>query len=448
MTAAEIVSQFAGVLVYATGQGNFAGLAAIGAQGVRGVREKVFIKVGEEAYHNHLADEIYPESRALVDAHLTKGHTVAIISAATPYQVDPIARDLDIEHVLCTRLEVKDGKFTGKIIEPVCWGEGKAQAATEIAIKHKVDLTQSYFYTDSISDAPLLELVGNPRPVNPDVKLSALAYKNNWPIFRFNDEEPPGVINFVRTGLALGSLIPAAVSGFSKGALNMSWQDGVNSLMASVGDFVVAAAGIELVVKGEEYLWSNRPAVFMFNHQSSADLFIASKLIRKNATGIAKKELKTMPIIGQLMTAAGVIFIDRKDRQKAIEAMKPAVEALKNGTSIIIFPEGTRSKDYKLGPFKKGAFHLAMGAEAPIVPVIVRNAHDAMPRGTNVFRPSAIEVTVLPPISTKGWKKERLNEYIAAIRGLYLKELGQDNVNGVRENGTPKGRRSKTKFSN
>lgn len=435
MTAREIVAQFAGVMVYAMGQGNFAGLAAVGAQGVKGVSEKLFIEVGEEVYHKYLANEIYPESRALVKAHLAMGHTVAIISAATPYQVDPIARDLDIQHVMCTRMEVDKGKFTGNIIEPACWGEGKAHAARSLAKDFNLDLSKSYFYTDSAADAPLLEIVGNPRPINPDPKLSALAFKNNWPVYRFDDETRPGLVNFIRTGAALGSLIPAVISGVTKGAFSLSWQDGVNSLMASVGDFVVSAAGIELVVKGKEHLWSKRPAVFIFNHQSSADLFIVSKLIRKDATGIAKKELKKMPIIGQLMAASGVIFIDRKDREKAIEAMKPAVDALKNGTSIIIFPEGTRSRDYRLGPFKKGAFHLAMQAGVPIVPVVIRNAHDAMPRGTNVLRSVAIEVVAFPPISTKRWKKEGLDEHIAKIRAIYLKELGQEEAKKEKPNG-------------
>jgi putative phosphoserine phosphatase / 1-acylglycerol-3-phosphate O-acyltransferase len=425
MTTNEIVAQFSGVLVYAMGNGNFAGLAAVGAQGVKGVNEDIFIKVGEDVYHKHLADEIYPESRALVNAHLAKGHTVAIVSAATPYQVNPIARDLNIHHVICTEMEILDGKFTGNIIEPACWGEGKAVAGMTLAEKYKLDLSKSFFYTDSAADAPLLEIVGNPRPVNPDTKLSALAFRNNWPVFRFNDEERPGVTNFVRTGLALGSLVPAMLSGLSKGIFNMNWQEGINSLMATIGDLVIATAGIELVVKGEQHLWSQRPAVFIFNHQSTADIFIVSKLIRKNATGIAKKELKNMPVLGQLMVAAGVIFIDRKNREKAIEAMKPAVDVLKNGTSIIIFPEGTRSKDYKLGAFKKGAFHMAMEAGVPIVPVIIRNAHDAMPLGTNVFRAAAIEVIAKPPISTKRWTKEKLNFQIEKIRGMYLKELGQ-----------------------
>ena len=425
MTTREIVAQFAGVLVYAGGQGNFAGLAAMSAQGVKGVDEKVFLQVGEEVYQKYLASEIYPESRAMVAAHMEKGHTVAIISAATPYQVVPIARDLMIEHVMCTRMEVENGKFTGNIVEPACWGEGKSHAALELAKKHNLDLAKSYFYTDSIDDLPLLEIIGHPRPMNPDTKLTAIAFQNDWPIYRFSDDDRPGVSNMVRTGLALASLFPAILGGVATGSMNLSWKDGVNSMMSTVGDLVVTLAGIELVVKGNEHLWSHRPAVFILNHQSNADLFLAAKLIQKDATGIAKKELQNYPIIGQMLQAAGVIFIDRKNREKAIEAMKPAVDVLKNGTSIIIFPEGTRSYDYKLGAFKKGAFHMAMQAGVPLVPIVIKNAHDVMPRGSNLFRPTAVEVNVLPPISTKDWKVKDLNRHVAEVRNLFLAQLGQ-----------------------
>jgi len=207
ITAREIVAQFAGVMVYAMGNGNFAGLAAVSAQGVKGVKEKVFIEVGEDVYHKHLADKIYPESRALVAAHMAKGHTVAIISAATPYQVNPIARDLNIEHIMCTRMEVIDGTFTGNVIEPACWGDGKAYAAKELAKEHNLDLSKCFFYTDSAEDLPLLEIVGEPRAMNPDTKLSALAYRNDWQVFRLNDDKRPGVSNIMRTGMALGSLV-------------------------------------------------------------------------------------------------------------------------------------------------------------------------------------------------------------------------------------------------
>lgn len=425
VTPKELIAQFAGVLSYAVGNGNFASMAAIGAKGVKGVSEKVFIEVGEEVYHKYLAEAIFPESRALVAAHLAKGHTVAIVSAATPYQVEPIARDLTIPHVMCTRMEVKNGVFTGNIIEPACWGEGKAEAGRTLAKEYNLDLQKSYFYTDSAEDLPLLEIVGNPRPLNADSKLSELAFKNDWVNYRFTEETSSNVTNLMRTGMATGIFIPAILRGVTTGLTNMSWTEGVESMMAGLGDFGTAAAGIKLAVKGEEYLWSHRPCVFILNHQSYADFLIATKLIRKGARGIAKKELQKMPIIGQMLMASGTIFLDRENKEKSIEALKPAVESLKSGVSVVIFPEGTRSFDYTLGKFKKGAFHLAMQAEVPLVPIILKNAHDAMPRGTNVFKPTLVEVVVLPPISTEDWTKENLNDKIDEVRSLFLHELGQ-----------------------
>ena len=195
-------------------------------------------------------------------------------------------------------------------------------------------------------------------------------------------------------------------------------------MTSTFGDLGTAVAGISLAVKGEEYL-DTRPAVFIFNHQSTADMLIAAKLIRHDVVGVAKKELRNVPILGQMMQAGGVIFLDRSDREKAIEAMQPAIEALRNGTSVIIFPEGTRSNGYKLGKFKKGAFHLAMGAGVPIVPIILKNAHDAMPNDSAVFRPTLVKVVVLPPVETTGWEKKGLDQHILNVRQLYLKELDQ-----------------------
>ncbi len=424
----EIISQFTGVLSYASGNGNFASLAGLSAKGVQGVDEQVFIEVGEEVYHKTLANAIFPESRALVAAHLAKGHTVAIVSAATPYQVEPVARDLGVDIVKCTRMEVKNGKFTGNIIEPACWGEGKAIAGRELAESMNLDMQKSYFYTDSAEDLPLLEIVGNPRPINPDTKLSTLAFQNDWPILRFTEENNSRLTNLVRTGLAGGIFMPAILKGVATGLTNMSWTEGVESMVTAIGDFGTMAAGIKLAVKGEEHL-SKRPAVFIFNHQSNADALIAVKLLKNGIRGVAKKELQKMPIIGQIMQMTGTIFLDRADKEKSIEAMKPAVESLQNGISIVIFPEGTRSYDYTLGKFKKGAFHIAMQAGVPLIPVILKNAHDAMPRGKNVFNPTLVEVIVLPPISTKSWSKENMDKKIAEVRGKFLRELGQKEKN-------------------
>lgn len=195
-------------------------------------------------------------------------------------------------------------------------------------------------------------------------------------------------------------------------------------MTSMLGDLGTKIAGINLLVKGKENLWSDRPAVYIFNHQSNVDMLIMAKLLRGNVVGVAKQELKYTPI-GPFMMAAGVIFLDRKNREKAIESLKPAVEALKNGKSLGIAPEGTRSYDYNLGPFKKGAFHIAMQAKAPIVPVVIKNAHDAMPRGTSIVNPAQVEIVVLPPVPTKKWTKVTLDKHISKIRNSYLIELEQ-----------------------
>jgi putative phosphoserine phosphatase/1-acylglycerol-3-phosphate O-acyltransferase len=190
-------------------------------------------------------------------------------------------------------------------------------------------------------------------------------------------------------------------------------------------DLSTALAGIDLRVTGEEHLWSHRPAVFIFNHQSGLDAPLMIKMVRRDITGIAKHELKRNPIFGPLFAAAGVVFIDRANSKKAIEALGPALEALRQGRSIAIAPEGTRSRTPRLGRFKKGAFHLAMQAGVPIVPIVFKNTLDVLPRGALVLRPANVEAVVLPPIDTSTWTRETLDAEIEAVRKKFLEVLGQ-----------------------
>ena len=186
-------------------------------------------------------------------------------------------------------------------------------------------------------------------------------------------------------------------------------------------------------MKGQEHLWSHRPAVFMANHQSAVDAIAVLKLVQSDFTAIAKKEVKSQPVIGQVSEAMGTIFVDRSDNKAAREALQPAVTALKGGTSIIIFPEGTRSPTNKLSKFKKGGFHLAMQAGVPIVPIVLHNTTDAMPKSAFIARPATVHVTVLPPVETADWEVEDLNENIDLVRKMFLQELDQDGVEGSKD---------------
>lgn len=420
----EISESTLGALSFALGRTGFSGLMSATTAAYRGLAERVLEELGEEVYEKYLAREIYPEARAIVRAHQDKGHTLAVVSSATRYQIDAIARDLGIPHVLCTRLEVEDGVFTGRVLRPTCYGEGKLRAAEELATRYDIDLSDSSFYTDSHEDLPLLDAVGRPRPLNPNRRLAQIAKERGWPVRSFKSRGAPSAGDLLRTGLAYASLLPSTWAGIAAGLMNGSWREGVNMAGGVWGDLATSLAGIDLRVEGEEHLWSHRPAVFIFNHQSGIDALLMIKLIRRDVTGVGKRELRRNPIFGPLFEMAGMVFIDRSDTRTAIEQLEPAVEALRQGRSLAMAPEGTRSTTPKLGRFKKGAFHIAMQAGVPIVPVVFRNALDALPKHAIVVRHATIEAVVLPPIDTSSWTLESLDEEIDAIRALYREVLG------------------------
>lgn len=133
-------------------------------------------------FKDTVVQTIYPEAEEIVREHLEKGHVVAIVSGATRFVVKPLAEHLGIRHILYTRLEVEKGKFTGRVIEPICFEEGKIYWLQQFIDEHDIDLALSYFYTDSITDMPLLNLVGHPVITNPDPFLYRTAVHRRWPV--------------------------------------------------------------------------------------------------------------------------------------------------------------------------------------------------------------------------------------------------------------------------
>jgi putative phosphoserine phosphatase/1-acylglycerol-3-phosphate O-acyltransferase len=163
--------------------------------------------------------------------------------------------------------------------------------------------------------------------------------------------------------------------------------------------------------------------VFIFNHQSAIEMLLLCKLLRRDFVGIGKQEIRDYPILGRVFALAGTVFIDRANHVKAVSALQPALDALRSGVSLAIAPEGTRSPTPKLGRFKKGAFHLALEAGAPLVPIVFVNALDALPKHRAIVRPAVVEVVVHPPISTARWTRDTLDERIAEVRQLYVDTL-------------------------
>jgi HAD superfamily hydrolase (TIGR01490 family) len=138
-------------------------------------------------FEEMVAPTIYPEAAELVRKHQEQGHVVAIVSGATKFVVRPLARRLGIEHMLYTRLEVEDGAFTGRVIEPICFEEGKIYWLQQFIDEHGIDLAKSWFYTDSVTDLPLMDIVGHPVATNPDPFLYRTAVKRRWPVRFFDD---------------------------------------------------------------------------------------------------------------------------------------------------------------------------------------------------------------------------------------------------------------------
>lgn len=423
---AELVSAMGS---FGLGDTGFSAMLLAASQFLRGIREDSYANFGEELFASHIARQIYPESRALIQAHQAKGHTVAIISSATPYQVRPAARELGIEHVLCSELEVRDGMFTGAVIKPTCFGAGKVTAAEQLVERFGVDLDRSFFYSDSHDDLQLLERVGNPRPLNPNGRLLAIAERRGWPVRRFGSRGGLRPSYVVRSMMVPLSLVGSFFAGLPIWALTGSKRDALNFSVSLFADTASALIGLNLKVKGEQHLWSDRPAVFVFNHQSNVDLVIVSRLLRRDITGVGKREIRDLPIIGRVMEAAGVVLIDRRNTASAIEAMKPLVDAMRvEGKSVALSPEGTRTLTTRLAEFKKGAFHLAMQAEVPIVPIVIHNSSDVQPKGDFLFHPGTVEVEVLPPIDTSRWSAETVDRHVNDVRNMFLRTLNQITV--------------------
>jgi putative phosphoserine phosphatase/1-acylglycerol-3-phosphate O-acyltransferase len=429
LSVRELVELVGAMGSFGIGKMGFSAMMIATSQFMRGVREDSYINFGEELFRSHIAKLIYPESRALVQAHLDKGHTVAIISSAMPYQVEPAARDLGIDNVVCTRLEVEKGSFTGSVVRPVCFGPGKVTAAESLAEEFGADLDESFFYSDSDDDIELLERVGNPRPLNPNSRLLAIAERRGWPIRRFGSRGYTHVSDWIRSLMLPASLVGSYLAGLPIWALTGSKREAANFSVSVFADTASALIGLNLKIKGEQHLWSHRPAVFIFNHQSNVDLVIMARLMRRDISGVGKRELRDMPIIGRVLEASGVVLIDRSNTAAAIASMAPLVDAMRvEGKSVCLSPEGTRAVTPKLAEFKKGAFHLAMQAGVPIVPIVIQNSSDVQPKGDMLYHPGTVNVEVLPPVETSAWSVETINEHVAEVRGMYLRALRQDKV--------------------
>ncbi len=188
---------------------------------------------------------------------------------------------------------------------------------------------------------------------------------------------------------------------------------------------VLWLGGVRLEVKGREKIPAGRAVVFMPNHQSNYDgpaLFS----ILPPVLVLAKKEFFRVPVLGRAMLLRGFVPVDRRARNKAIEAVEAAVKLLKAGHSFLVFPEGTRSRDGRLQPFKKGVFVMALEAGSPVVPISISGSRKVMPKGTFRITPGTIRITFHDSIPTEGHPVEDRDWLREAVREAMLRGLSSD----------------------
>jgi putative phosphoserine phosphatase/1-acylglycerol-3-phosphate O-acyltransferase len=381
--------------------------------------------LGEELFQQRIAGDVFHETWRLVKAHQGQGHTVAIATSATRFQVAPLARELGVENVLCTELEETYGVLTGRVAGRTLWGPGKTAAVRAFARRMDVDLARSHAYANGDEDVPFLAAVGHPHAINPQPELAQAAEEAEWQVLRTKPR--PGRLDpkpALRAAAIYGSLIGAGTAGVAVGAITGNKRKGVDFATSTFAQVAAALSNVDVDLVGESNLWKHRPAVFVINHQSSlVDLIVTSSILRGGATAIAKREAADIPVIGRLLKLADFAFVDRADSDKAQEAMADALSRLESGTSIVISPEGTRSLTPRVGRFKKGGFHLAMQAGVPIVPIVIRNAGELMWRNARTVRPGTVQVRVLDPIPTTGWTKADLDAAVERVQQLYVDTL-------------------------
>jgi 1-acyl-sn-glycerol-3-phosphate acyltransferase len=200
----------------------------------------------------------------------------------------------------------------------------------------------------------------------------------------------------------------------------------VQGLAAWWARSICGASGVSVHTEGTENLQPGQPYIFAANHQSQFDIFALQGFLGIDFRWLAKKELFRVPVWGTAMRRAGYIRIDRSHGRQAIKSLEEAAQKIAQGTSVIIFPEGTRSRDGKIQKFKSGAMLLAIKSGVPLVPVAITGTYDILPKGHLLIHPGKVTIRAGQPIETRGYKSRDKNELAAllqeAVVGLLQKQ--------------------------
>lgn len=189
---------------------------------------------------------------------------------------------------------------------------------------------------------------------------------------------------------------------------------------------ILIVSGIRVDVRGVAEIDPGRSYVYMCNHLSNFDIPVLLAHLPVQFRWLAKAELFRIPLFGRAMRGAGYISIDRFNRDSAFASINEAAARIQQGVSVMIFPEGTRSRDGCLQPFKKGGFVLAVDSGVPIVPLIMLGTQTIMSKGSRLVHPNPVELVIRPPIETGDYSRETKEQLMAEVRKVI-----EDNYTGL-----------------
>lgn len=196
---------------------------------------------------------------------------------------------------------------------------------------------------------------------------------------------------------------------------------------------ILKISSVKVDMIGLENVLRSKPQVFMSNHQSDFDILIVLAFIPGQFRWIAKKELFRIPAFGRAMRNAGYIEMDRQNHERAMQSLGVAAQKIREGKSVMSFPEGTRSRDGKIKGFKQGMFHLALHAGVPIVPISIIGASEIMPKRSLKINPGTITMVIGKPIEVTPYTTETRHELIEKVRGVIV-----ENFNAWQRPGAPR----------
>jgi 1-acyl-sn-glycerol-3-phosphate acyltransferase len=189
------------------------------------------------------------------------------------------------------------------------------------------------------------------------------------------------------------------------------------------GRSILFVSGVHVDVRGLENIPAGRSCILMANHQSNFDIPVLLGRLPVQFRWLAKQELFRIPIFGRGMRGCGYISIDRTNRKLAFESLNEAARKIREGVSVMIFPEGTRSADGRIRPFKKGGFVLSVDAGVPIVPIVIHGTRSLMPKGSLMVRSQDIRMEILAPIDTAEYTRKTKDDLMEKVRTAICKNF-------------------------